>query len=220
MTIDPVKIPQNVYVEDRIIGPITLRQIMIVLAGSGVSYGIWAAMKSAGTVSPIQTGIAWIPAVIAAAFAFVKINGISLFRIVLLSLERINKPAMRVWQPRRGIYINIVTKKAPKANEDIERKREMRRKTAIEELSKVLDQGPPESAFDSLTEEGADKENDTAPTEDMHDEPAKPVNKKRVQANESNGASVDDIQPKNKKKNGPRNNGGLLRDIIPPPSHA
>ncbi|MDD5075396.1 MAG: PrgI family protein, partial [Candidatus Peribacteraceae bacterium] len=80
MAIDPVKIPQNVYVEDRIIGPITLRQLIIVLLTGGLSYAIWGAMKSAngGYIGIIGTIIAWIPCAIGVVFAFVKIQGIGL----------------------------------------------------------------------------------------------------------------------------------------------
>jgi len=200
MTVDPVKIPQNVYVEDRIIGPVTLRQIMIILGGSGISYAIWAVMKSAGSMSVIQAGIAWIPCVVAVLFAFVKINGISLFRISLLLIERINKPAKRTWQPRQGIYINFVTKEPKKENEDMKKKEQQKQNTEIEELSRLLDQGPPEAAFDT---------NDVPSS--------RPVNRNKISADTSRGASVDDVQHA-KKKTPPK--GGLLRDIIPPPSHA
>ncbi len=130
MPVDPVKIPQNVYVEDRIIGPVTLRQIMIVMGGTGVSYAIWAGMKAAGQVSTVSTIIAWVPAVIAVLFAFVKINGISLLSIVFLSLEKISKPARRVWIPRQGIYVNVVTKVIKeKKNEEVTKKKAQRKQT-------------------------------------------------------------------------------------------
>jgi hypothetical protein len=54
--------------------------------------------------------MAWIPAVIFAAFAFLKINDISLFRMVLLGIERSSKPNLRTWRSFPGISINIVTK--------------------------------------------------------------------------------------------------------------
>ena len=206
MPIDPVKIPQNVYVEDRIIGPVTLRQIMIILGGAGVSYGIWAVMKAAGPVSVVQTGVAWLPCVIAVLFAFVSINGISLFRIVLLAIERVNKPSRRTWQPREGISINIVTKTPQKENEDLQKKKEQKENTAIEELSKVLDQGPPESTMTPVTT--------AEPTSNSR----KPVNPKKIQANTSKDASIDNITVPKKKPSS--SSGGLLRDIIPPQSHA
>lgn len=206
MSIDPVKIPQNVYVEDRIIGPITLKQIMIIMISAGISYAIWAAMKSAGPVSSIQSGLAWTPTVLGVVFAFVKINGLSLLRIILLTLERLDKPATRVWVPRQGIYVNIVTKerkKAPSQQAPVDKKDN----DHIQELSRVLDQGPEEE------EEG----DSIVPTKNS-ETPPKPVNPKRVQA-EKRKKPVDDIAPPNKddKRTG---GGGLLRDISPPPSHA
>ncbi|MCA9370946.1 MAG: PrgI family protein [Candidatus Peregrinibacteria bacterium] len=143
MTIDPVKIPQNVYIEDRIIGPVTLKQIMIIMISSGVSYALWAIMRSNGMASGIHTAIAWTPTLIGALFAFVKINGISLLRMVLLFLERIDKPARRVWMPHKGIYINIITS-TPSKKEPSTHSEKKQQESQIEELSRVLDQGPPE----------------------------------------------------------------------------
>lgn len=144
MPIDPVKIPQNVYVEDRIIGPITLRQIMITMVSAGISYAIWAVMRQAGPVSAAQTTFAWMPAVIGALFAFIRINGISLFRIMLLVIEKLDKPSRRVWTPRTGIYVNIVTR-PPKEKHDVHKQQDAPRDpTHIQKLSEVLDQGPQE----------------------------------------------------------------------------
>lgn len=201
MPIDPVKIPQNVYVEDRIIGPITLRQIIIVMIGTGISYAIWAAMKSGGTTSQGQTIIAWIPAAIGVLFAFVKINGISLLRIILLIIEKLDKPSKRTWTPRSGIYVNIVTKpaKKKKSEEPVQKKRS---DSKIEELSRVLDQGPP-------LEEDIEVE--------AVEQASKPVNPNRIKVDERS-TPVDDIAPINDVP--PDTTGGLLRDISPPPSHA
>lgn len=198
MPLEPVKIPQNVYVEDRIIGPITLRQIIIVMVSAGISYAIWASMKSAdGTVSGVKTGLAWTPTIIGIIFAFVKINGISLTRIIMLLIERIEKPARRVWMPRQGIYINIVTNaKADTENRGRQATQEHKEEGRIEELSKVLDKGPPE-----------DEEETQA---------VRPVNPDRVQA-ETRRKPVDDITEQPRLQRG---GGGLLRDITPPPSHA
>ncbi len=198
MAIEPVKIPQNVYVEDRIVGPITLRQIMIVIASSGISYAIWAVMKSAtGTVTPVQTFFAWTPTMVGIAFAFVKINGISLLRILLLLVERMDKPARRIWMPRKGIYVNIITtKKAPRKKEHPTAAMQDKEQEQIEELSRVLDEGPQEV----LTQE------EEVPVSTK----SKPVKRERIQADKRK-RPVDDIQ---------KAPSGLLRDITPPPSHA
>ncbi len=142
MPIDPIKIPQNVYIEDRIVGPLTLKQILIVAAGGGFSYAMYAMLtKATGGLSLPVTVIVWIPAAISAVFAFVKINDLSMLRIVFLMLERVNKPVVRTWAPRKGITINIRTFSAPdskqtaRAVEALAQKKEHR----IDELSSMLD---------------------------------------------------------------------------------
>mgnify|MGYP003346360286 CR=1 FL=1 len=63
MPIEPIKIPQNVYIEDRIVGPLTLKQVIIVTIGGGFSYALWAMLsKTYGAISiPIQVMV-WLPA--------------------------------------------------------------------------------------------------------------------------------------------------------------
>jgi PrgI family protein len=110
MAIDPVKIPQNVYIEDRIVGPLTLRQILTCAIGVGISYMLYiSAQKTMGQVDLVTTVILWIPAAISVLFAFVRVNDLSLFRLLLLTLERFNKPKARVFEPRTGIVIHIRT---------------------------------------------------------------------------------------------------------------
>jgi 4-hydroxy-L-threonine phosphate dehydrogenase PdxA len=58
--------------------------------------------------------VCWIPALIAAAFAFFKINDLSLFNIILLMVEGFNKPSMRYWSSHGGISINLITSAATK----------------------------------------------------------------------------------------------------------
>jgi hypothetical protein len=108
MPVDPVKIPQNVQIEDKIIGPLSLRQMIIIMAGGGISYVIYAMIqKTYGSITIPLTVIAWTPCAVAAAFALVKVNDLSLLRICFLLLERMQKPSVRTWAPRRGIFINI-----------------------------------------------------------------------------------------------------------------
>ncbi len=114
MPIQPIKIPQNVYIEDRIVGPLTLKQIIVICLGCGFSYAIWAMIsKSYGYVGIPLTILVWIPGALSVVFALIKVNDLSLLRIFFLLLERANKPSIRTWTPRRGISINIKTFAAP-----------------------------------------------------------------------------------------------------------
>ena len=118
MPIEAVKIPQNVQIEDKVVGPLSLRQILIIAIGGGFSYMLYAlAQKSMGHVGIPLTIILWTPAVISAAFALVNINDLSLLRICFLLLEKTQKPSTRTWAPRGGISITIRTSAAKTAEE-------------------------------------------------------------------------------------------------------
>ena len=211
MTIDPVKIPQNVYVEDRIIGSITLRQIIICLLTGGISYGVFSTTRAAGLLDPVTGALSWTPLVVGAAFAFVRINGISLTRFCLLILEKTDKPAVRRFASRRGITISISTAslrseheiEKEKQTEEIKRHEDEKRQR-IHELSALLDKGPaegdaPEEALDPLIDSA--KSSSTLP-----------VDKSRISAEplESTAAPLDGLQT------APRAADALIRDIAPP----
>lgn len=142
MPVDPVKIPQNVYIEDRIIGPLSLKQIIMITIGAGFSYALYATlMKSFGTLSMPVTVMVWIPAVVAGSFAIIKINDLTLMRICLLTLERLSKAPVRTWSPRRGISITFRTALASntKAAPEKVQKEQTAADRKIQELSKVVD---------------------------------------------------------------------------------
>lgn len=204
MPIDPVKIPQNVYVEDRIIGPITLRQIILCLLSGALSYGIFSSIKAAGALSPVTGVLAWTPLVIGAAFAFVKINGISLTRFCLLILERMEKPPRRAFAARRGITISISTGVLKDKDEHAETPKAApqtsdRKQERIRELSALLDQGP-----EFASEETAEEAEDVDPL---------PVDKSRVKAEAMDPrTTVDGIAPQETERRSP----SPFRDIAPP----
>lgn len=214
MPIDAVKIPQNVYIEDRIVGPLTLKQILIVGAGGGISYALWAmAAKAYGSVSIPLTVLVWIPCVISAAFAFVKINDLSMLRMCLLLLERMNKPVLRAWGPRQGITINIrtfhsvenpVTDKSPGSpNAAMGVKQQAR----LQELSSILDSAiakPEAAAADQgdmpVAVRSAETEpmEETAPAEEQASAlPVRPVDPTRIRVSSAgDGAPMDGIAPR------------------------
>lgn len=139
MAFDPIKIPQNVYVEDRVIGPVSLRQIFMILGGGGVSYVLWSLMTQAGVVSVASGTIAAIPTVVMLMFAFVKISQIPLSRFCLLMIERSKKPAIRYWQPRTGIELRPYKASAKPEPESKTEPKAKKSSADIEALSSVLD---------------------------------------------------------------------------------
>ena len=85
-------IPQFIDVEDKIIGPITTRQFIILLAGfllMGISYKIFdfSLFLTVGILTLLVTG----------AFAFVRINGRPFHFFILNVTQTLKRPKLRVW---------------------------------------------------------------------------------------------------------------------------
>jgi PrgI family protein len=176
MPVQPVKIPQNVYIEDRIVGPLTLRQIIMVAIGGGFSYALWASLSKAyGVLSLPVNVMVWTPCVLSILFGFVRINDISMARLVLLTLERINKPTRRTWAPRRGLTINIRTFTTPQTQQgDRSRTFAERDQSRLEEISSVLDRGN-----DDVPEETVAQPEHVV---QHHATPSRPVDRNRIVA--------------------------------------
>lgn len=199
MPIDPVKIPQNVYIEDRIVGPLTLKQVMLIALGGGFSYMMYAfaGKASGGNLGLVGTIVVWLPALLCTIFALVKVNDLSLLRIVFLSVEKLNKPPQRVWVPRRGLTIHIRTGGAQEVAKAEKEREQLKEDTAtihkaqsrIQELSSVLDRPldplptPEEPALpEQLSEPDEADTEPLAPAQpnDRSDEPLPPVNRSDV----------------------------------------
>ena len=154
---DAVKIPQNVNVDDKIIGPITLKQLFMLLGGGGVSYALYSSFKAAGQVGPATTFASLLPVIVIAAFAFIKINSISLFRFCILMGERMQKPSRRLWQPRAGIELDPTDLINSKTGEKKRESAKTHQTKAFEDLSSTLDTDffpvdAPKKNIDTITE--------------------------------------------------------------------
>lgn len=85
-------VPQFIDVEDKIIGPITARQFIIMLAGfllMGVFYKIFD--------FSLFVAVAALIMVIIGVFAFLKINGRPFHFFVLNLVQTLKKPKLRTW---------------------------------------------------------------------------------------------------------------------------
>ena len=85
-------VPQFIDVEDKIIGPITTRQFIIMLAGFafiGISYKVFD-FSLFITFGIITFGVSGI-------FAFLKINGMPFHFFVLNFIQTLKRPGIRVW---------------------------------------------------------------------------------------------------------------------------
>ncbi len=95
-------VPQFIDVESKIIGPITTRQFLIILAAAvivGLSYKLF-------DFSLFLT-IAVVVVIITAVFAFVKVNGRPFHYFVLNITQTLRRPGTRVWNNRVTVFEEI-----------------------------------------------------------------------------------------------------------------
>lgn len=88
-------VPQFIDVEDKIIGPITVRQFLILLSAGAIGFLAYSLFQ----VYLFLT-ITVIVSLIAIAFAFIKVRGQTFHYFMLNVVQYIRKPALRVWQKR------------------------------------------------------------------------------------------------------------------------
>lgn len=116
------KVPQDVQREDKIIGPLTLKQMIICGVGGGVAYAIYVSLAKAYYME------IWLPPVviivaITSAFAFLKVHSLPFYVFLMNFIEYHLLPKKRVWIQGTG------TPFTPPFEEKKEKKEEKKSKT-------------------------------------------------------------------------------------------
>jgi hypothetical protein len=136
------KIPQDVQMEDKIVGPLTLKQLIIVGVGGGLDYFIYISLSKmyvleVSLIFVIPIGL------ITAAIAFLKIKGIPFLHFLFLSLEFYIKPRHRVWTPGAGEVFTSITSPRPKTKAELEQQKQTKKAPKelknLDELTSILD---------------------------------------------------------------------------------
>jgi hypothetical protein len=86
-------VPQFIDVEDKIIGPLTVRQFIIMMVGG---FFIFIEFRLADLGLFIFEAI--VTAFLVALFAFFKVNGMPFHFFLLNFIATLNRPKIRVWQ--------------------------------------------------------------------------------------------------------------------------
>jgi len=138
------KIPQNVQIEDKIVGPLTLRQLIYLAVGGGIAYVIYTILATKYYIE--IWGIFVIPIVLLTlAITFVKIKGIPFAKWILLIIEYYKNPRTRTFVMGAGdIYqATIFAKNDKKSNtKEAQKTKVLTSEETIKKinaLSKVLD---------------------------------------------------------------------------------
>ncbi|MBI5411972.1 PrgI family protein [Candidatus Peregrinibacteria bacterium] len=134
------KVPQNVGIEDRIVGPLTLRQLIILAAGGGASYLLFAIASKLYTLNIFEYAVIALPALVSILAALVKINDITFTKFVFLFLEFNIKPRKRFWDHRATAFLaepDLTESKI--APSQLNTKKQDQPSVDLETLSRVLD---------------------------------------------------------------------------------
>jgi hypothetical protein len=124
-------IPQFIDKEDKIVGPLTARQLGWLIGGAAVAFVFWTFLSK-----PVFIVVAIIIAGMTVALAFYRPNGQPLIAFVLSSFSFLSSPKMYVWKrvPEKDGPKKEVTNKI----DIIIPKKELTARK-IEDLSKILD---------------------------------------------------------------------------------
>jgi hypothetical protein len=87
------QVPQFIEMEDKVIGPFTLKQFVYLATVPAVCYGLSFITE---TIYVILVGIIFFP--IAVSLAFLKVNGKSFAKVFLGMLNFIKRPQVYVWK--------------------------------------------------------------------------------------------------------------------------
>jgi len=136
------KVPQNVQREDKIVGPLTLRQLIMCGVGGGIAYAIYVALGKE------YLWITWLPPVaiislITVLFAFVRPLDMDFSRFLAVYLEYVLLPQKRFWvQSSAEVVLSMYSSATSQTK--IEKKAEAKAEQMVnkakklEELSKIL----------------------------------------------------------------------------------
>ncbi len=138
------KIPQNVQIEDKIVGPLTLRQLIYLGIGGAITYVIYNYFGSRYDIGlwillPIFTGG------LTLMFTFIQISGVSFGRWCFLMAEKLINPQKRTFIMGAGdLYEHSLfaknTKKAQTdSKKDNKTDRDREHIKNIGQITKILD---------------------------------------------------------------------------------
>lgn len=126
-------IPQFIDKEDKIVGPLTAKQLGWIFGAGGVMLLLWAVLDISAFI------MASIPVIaLFGALAFYRPNNMSLVAFIFSSVQFFFRPKMYIW--KRMPDIIAVKKPTRKKIKPVSRDTKMVNSDRIEEISKLLDQ--------------------------------------------------------------------------------
>lgn len=141
-------VPQFIDVEGKILGPITVRQFVILLVVMGTEFIFY---KIFDFITFLIVG--FFVLLIGIAFAFLKVNSMPFHFFVLNLVTSLSRPSLRVWRKENfDLRVEDEVKQEPVKMQDIiARPRKSITRTRLSELSLVINTGGHYKGEDNFT---------------------------------------------------------------------
>jgi len=129
------KVPENIDIEDKVIGQLTLKQFMYLFGAFAITMLLYQIIKPSNLflfsmiVFPIWA--------LAGMLGFLKPDGRSMDAIIIYGIMFLTRPKRRIWQRETENIMDIITKNKPK--EEILQKKQIPDKDQLEILAKLID---------------------------------------------------------------------------------
>lgn len=131
-------VPQFIDVEDKILGPLAVRQFIIIIVGAGLIVGAYQLVYKLANQLTVFLFSAFGIFVGIIAFAFVKVNGRPFHQFVLNVLQSLKNPRMRLWNNEAGE--RLAYRREPPPPPPIPTKQPLTQ-TKLAQLSMLVDTG-------------------------------------------------------------------------------
>lgn len=128
------QVPQNIDLEDKIVGPLTLIQFLYLLSGGVICYLLFLTLKGSAVFWVLGIPIA----LFALALAFLKIQDQPLSYFVKAGLIYLSRPKIRLWQ-RQGLAPQVILAPVKKAAPKVIIPKKKIEKSELEKLAYSLD---------------------------------------------------------------------------------
>ncbi len=128
-------VPQFIDVEDKILGPLSVRQFIILIAASGL---LFLSFRFADISLFILE--AFVITVLTIAFAFIRVNGRPFHHFLINLIQMVQRPRLRIWRHDVSREDLRLPKVAPPARQVLTHKPPLTA-SRLAELSLVVDTG-------------------------------------------------------------------------------
>lgn len=136
------KVPQDVLRSDKIVGFLTMRQLIIVAIGGGIDYSLYIILSKQYLIEIWLIPVVFI-GLLTAAFAFFKYHDILFEKFILIFIEYKFRPRNRTWQKMQGdAVLSVLSSPIKTGKEESSKEKgltEDERRKKLLEVTKVVD---------------------------------------------------------------------------------